>query len=436
MTGQIYIITSDRHMCQDLCRILRQALYRVTWVSSALQLSNQNDRVLACIIGPEQSIDDLSTLKRKLTNGQGGDCPPIFQYTFHNDRKQRVTLIQNGIQDVLQLPIAEEILKAKLANILRKKAQLQELNARSLTAQSLGFCEPPSIFKRRSRIMLVSNQPEKAFEWKTILARNSPHEFKSASPEMALSDTGFTPDLFVVDGTEQGLNCLRQLRSTPRLTNAATLMVTEAKDTSWAMRGVDLGVGDIVIDGFEPIEALLRIDRLLRDKLLIDRLQMSVQSGLRASITDPLTGLYNRRYALPYLNRLESTSKADDTTFALMMLDIDHFKTINDTHGHIIGDAILVAFANRIISNLRTVDLFARIGGEEFLVALPNTTPISAQTTAERIRTLITNTPYEVEGVSSQIDLTVSIGMTFGGTGKSILPAEEFDTANNPTNLT
>nr|WP_290428619.1 GGDEF domain-containing protein [Defluviimonas salinarum] len=131
-------------------------------------------------------------------------------------------------------------------------------------------------------------------------------------------------------------------------------------------------------------------------------------------MTDPLTGLNNRRYALPHLARIAERARAAGRQFAVMVLDLDRFKAINDSRGHAAGDAVLIEVAARLRGNLRAVDLLARIGGEEFLVALPDTTPEAAQATAERLRRVIGDRPVPMPDGAAAIPVTLSIGLALG----------------------
>ncbi len=131
-------------------------------------------------------------------------------------------------------------------------------------------------------------------------------------------------------------------------------------------------------------------------------------------MTDPLTGLHNRRYALPHLARIAERAQTAGRQFAVMVLDLDRFKSINDTWGHGAGDAVLIEVAERLKSNLRAVDLIARIGGEEFLIALPDTTLEAAQATAERLRRVVGDRPVPLPNGNGSIPVTLSIGLALG----------------------
>jgi len=155
---------------------------------------------------------------------------------------------------------------------------------------------------------------------------------------------------------------------------------------------------------------------------------------LKAAVSDPLTGLYNRRYAMPQLARVAEHAGATGRSFAVMVADLDHFKRINDVYGHASGDAVLVEAARRLRENLRGVDLLARIGGEEFLIVMPATPFSEARTTASRLCRKIGCEGFKVPGSKDLIDVTVSIGVTMGGIHKSG-PAADRISADNPNAL-
>jgi two-component system, cell cycle response regulator len=183
---------------------------------------------------------------------------------------------------------------------------------------------------------------------------------------------------------------------------------------------LDLGANDLVTERVGADELAHRVRALLARKSQSDRLRDTVRSGLQAAVTDQLTGLYNRRYALPHLAKMAERAQAKGRDFAVMVLDIDHFKRINDQHGHAIGDRVLAEVAQRLRDNLRAVDLIARIGGEEFLVAMPDTTAAQGQVAAERLRRMIEGAPFAAQiedgkGPCPQIKVTLSIGVAVGG---------------------
>lgn len=127
---------------------------------------------------------------------------------------------------------------------------------------------------------------------------------------------------------------------------------------------------------------------------------------------DSLTGAYNKRYLFEQLDRELRRSARHDRRLAILLFDIDHFKRLNDTHGHLVGDEVLAALSQRILRRfLRKEDLLARFGGEEFVVVLPETGPEEAMAAAERLRELIASEPFRADGKELQVTISIGVGV-------------------------
>jgi two-component system cell cycle response regulator len=136
-----------------------------------------------------------------------------------------------------------------------------------------------------------------------------------------------------------------------------------------------------------------------------------VDAKLQLALRDEMTGLYNRRYALQYLDNLVKTTHSPAVSVTVMMLDLDNFKAINDSHGHAVGDAVICETARRLSRNLRSVDLVARIGGEEFLVVLRDTSRTQASQIARRMCARIDARPFQAGTPAQHISTSISIGV-------------------------
>ena len=143
-------------------------------------------------------------------------------------------------------------------------------------------------------------------------------------------------------------------------------------------------------------------------------------ADLRLAVIDPLTGLHNRRYGLAQLQAIAESARANGAMFAVLVADIDRFKSVNDHFGHAAGDAVLVEVAQRLRQNLRAGDLVARIGGEEFLIALPNIALPEARLIAERLCTVMAEHPFHLNA-TQDLPVTLSIGLAISEAGE--LPA-------------
>ena len=223
------------------------------------------------------------------------------------------------------------------------------------------------------------------------------------------------PDCFVVHQSlmegGDGLRLVSALRARPETRQSAVILVVENGDVQTAAKGLDLGASDYIEAPFDVSELIARIRSQLRRKRYSDRLRSNVRNGLKLAVIDPLTGIYNRRYASQHMNRVMERARETDGVFAVMMIDLDKFKSINDRFGHDAGDAVLREFSRRLQENIRGVDLVARFGGEEFFVAMPDVDQHAAAAAAERIRRAVEGAPVMLPGGAGQVHVTVSIGV-------------------------
>ena len=159
------------------------------------------------------------------------------------------------------------------------------------------------------------------------------------------------------------------------------------------------------------MSCLARVRSQVRKCRYTERLRDNVQLSIEMAITDALTGLFNRRYMENHLGTLVEQAGARGKPLALLALDIDHFKSINDTHGHDAGDDVLRDFALRIKRSIRGIDLACRSGGEEFIIVMPETDMAVAASVAERLRRRIATEPFAISEGTRTIPVTLSIGI-------------------------
>jgi two-component system cell cycle response regulator len=176
------------------------------------------------------------------------------------------------------------------------------------------------------------------------------------------------------------------------------------------MRALDLGVNDYIIRPIDANELRARVRTQLRRKLYQERLRSTVTSAVELAIKDPLTGLHNRRYLDAHLDSELARAAQTGRPVCILAFDIDHFKGINDAHGHESGDDVLRDFADRLRKGVRGIDLVARYGGEEFLLVMPETDAAFAGAVAERLRSDVEKVPF-VTRSGHAIPVTVSIGI-------------------------
>lgn len=224
-------------------------------------------------------------------------------------------------------------------------------------------------------------------------------------------------DLIIVSLSLQdtdGLRLCSHLRSMDESRQIPILILVD--DTPDQMerlvRGLDLGVNDYLIRPVDQNELMARCRTQLRRKSYEDRLLTNYHLSMTLAVTDPLTGLYNRRYLESHLENLLQRAVMDDKPVGLLAMDIDHFKLVNDTHGHAVGDEVLKEFSTRIKRCVRFIDLAARTGGEEFVVIMPDSSLDTCMGVAERLREAIAEAAVKIPDQDLEIPITVSIGVS------------------------
>ncbi|MGE4612313.1 MAG: PleD family two-component system response regulator, partial [Paracoccaceae bacterium] len=339
-------------------------------------------------------------------------CPdtahiPVIMVTAHNCTEEKIRGLDAGADDFLSKPINDITLFARVRNLMRVKIMFDELKLRETTSQELGLSdllESHSFDTDESGcVLLAGNSPEQAESWSSCIQSKLPFTTIIANSEEQAADIARhnTPDVFIVCQTlangGDGLRLVSNLHSNLNTRQSAIILVVEDNDMETATKGLDLGASDYICSPFDPNEMVARLRSQMRRKKYSDKLRSNVRDGLKMAVIDPLTGLYNRRYATQHMQRIIERSGESGLPYAVIMMDLDRFKSVNDTHGHESGDRVLKEFARRLQKNLRGIDLVARLGGEEFLVVMPDTGPSEVAFAAERLRAAIDRVKFKID---------------------------------------
>lgn len=378
------------------------------------------DLILLDVALPD--IPGVEVLQRLRSDPLTRDIPVVMVAGTADPALRRAALLA-GADDYFVKPVDDALLMARLRNLRRTHEALAELGQRGDTLQALGLAEDQAGFARPGTIALVCDRPEEALRWRRDMAPHLSDQLLTLHREEALAQTSGPdcPDIFVIDGDlggrGGGLRLMSELRSRSATRHAGIVLLhPNARADDLAM-AYDMGANEAMETGHPAAELALRLRALLRRKHAADRLRATVQDGLRLAVIDPLTGLYNRRYALPRLATIADRAQMLGTCFAVMVIDLDRFKAVNDCFGHAGGDSVLAEVAHRLAENLRASDLVARIGGEEFLVALPDTGLPEAQQIAERLCRMVQEAPIALPDGRS-LSVTVSIGLAVAAGSK------------------
>lgn len=393
------------------------------------------------IIGVGQNSSKSLDLIRTMKSDPLTSDVTILVVCDNQANKTRVQALKAGADDVLSRSASEAFLLASLRNLMRRRNEDAELNLREDTRVALGFSEAAAGFGTvkpppTGTIALVTGNPKDSVSWKRRLETKLRDRIETLTPRELpdLDDGSLRPDLYVIEANlrhpSHGFALITDLRSRSISKDAGIVAIFDPTEEEAATHALDLGANAVLDTTASDDELIERIRCQLRRKAQQDRVRREIKDGLLMAITDPLTGLKNRRYAISSLKQIAENSNTNGKPFAVMMLDLDRFKRVNDTYGHPAGDAVLKAAAERIESGLRSDDIIARLGGEEFIVIMPETTPKDAQVAGERLRLMIEDIPFKLPDNDDALHLTVSIGIAVGnlGTPASLL-IEEADRA-------
>lgn len=331
----------------------------------------------------------------------------------------RFRALDAGADDVLNRPISDTLLLSRVRNLLRRRNASFDVMQRDGTSRALGFEEDATPRLTPARVSVVCYNAGSGVPCVNILqdGLQQPVQMVPGARQFSsMLDRG-TPDVLVVHGADgliehtQLLQMVCDFRARNQTCQAAQLVIVPQGEDDLAAMLLDLGAADVVFSDAPDEELVLRTARLIAAKTFEDQLRDRVRLGLQAAVTDPLTGLFNRRYAETHLQRIAKQSHLTGQPYAVVMLDIDHFKNINDRFGHAAGDRVLRELAHRLQGAMRDNDLVARIGGEEFLIVLPDTGIKAAEASGEKLRRLIGETPFGLGKGIDPLKITASVGI-------------------------
>lgn len=422
MPGRVLIVDDIASNRIALRAQLRAAYFEVVEADTglaalALAAAEQPDLILLDVMMP--GLDGLETCRR-LKRDPATTHIPVVMLTALGRQSDRIDGLEAGADDFLSKPHSHQALFARVNSLIRMKMMIDELRLRHSTSHDLGLGGTTAfnagLNLALSSIMLVSDDdglidPCTAAIRAALGCRLTLLRGESGVRGALLRDDF---DAFVIgprlaDG--EPLRVASMLRARHETRQSPVLMLFGAADLDRAILAMDLGIADYVTYPPDLPELVARLRGLVRRKYYSDQLRNAVRDTMALAVTDPLTGLYNRRYADLHLAAMVHRANDFGAPLAAMMLDLDRFKRINDGHGHATGDSVLREFARRLLENTRGVDLVARMGGEEFLVVMPDIQPDLAASVAERVRRAVENPGFQLATPGQSLDITVSIGL-------------------------
>jgi two-component system cell cycle response regulator len=382
------------------------------------------DIVLLDVMMPE--MDGFEVCRRLKTNPATHHLP-VVMVTALDQPSDRLRGLEAGADDFLTKPVSDVILIARVRSLSRLKMVTDELRMRALTSREIGMQSPEheavADAGRGGRVLLVDDRQSSYERMAEILGKEQTVEVEPDPQAALITAADGDYDLVIVSlGLENfdGLRLCSQVRSLERTRNVPILAIADSESNARMVRGLEIGVNDFLMRPIDKNELLARARTQVRKKRYTERLRDNMQMSIELALTDALTGLFNRRYMESHLGSLTEQAMARGKPLSVLVLDMDYFKAVNDTHGHEAGDDVLREFAQRVKRSIRGIDLACRYGGEEFVVVMPETDIAVATMVAERLRRRIAAEPFPIDRGTRAIEVTISIGISaFNGEGDS-----------------
>lgn len=373
------------------------------------------DIILLDVMMPD--VDGLEVC-RQLKSDLSTQHIPVILITSLDTPADRVQGFEAGADDFLPKPIDDVALMARVRSLVRLKMVTDELRSRASTGERMGIVSPLRYKDIKidgpARILLVDDRGFSIDRLTSVIGDQ--HELQVESDPNRVLKVAATGnfDLLIVSLGLTGADGLRlcsHLKSDEDTRTLPVLVLSEPEDSKRLARALDIGVNDYLVRPIERNELLARVRTQLRHSRYAEQLRSDVEQSMQMAITDQLTGLHNRRYMENHLSTHIDTAIADGKDLSILLFDIDHFKPVNDIHGHAAGDAVLAQIGNIVNTNTRGSDFGCRYGGEEFVVIMPGRETELATFIAERLRQTVSETAFIAEGIEEPLKITISIGV-------------------------
>jgi two-component system cell cycle response regulator len=342
---------------------------------------------------------------------------PVIMVTALDQPSDKIQGLDAGADDFLTKPVDDIALITRVKNLARLKMLNDEMVMRAATSQQMGLTPGGALARSLKgecgRILLVDDNGRSAARTAEMLSKTHDTFVERDIQQAVIKVAEHNFDLLIVSlslSSADGLRLCSQVRSLDRTRHLPIIIVVEPGDDARLLRGLDMGVNDYLVRPIDKNEILARVRTQIRRKRHQDFLRNSLEESVELALTDSLTGLYNRRYMEGHLRTLVEEASTSGRPLSILVADIDFFKKINDTWGHDAGDTVLREFAARFRRNTRGMDLACRLGGEEFVIVMPDTDIDQAIQVGERLRACVAADPFKIS-MTREVPVTASVGL-------------------------
>ena len=377
-------------------------------------LRERVDVVLLDVMMP--GMDGFEVCRRLKSSAQTLHIP-VVMVTALDQVSDKIQGLDSGADDFLTKPVDDIALVTRVKSLARLKMLNDEMLMRVSTSRQMGLSDEETLSRilgdNPGSVLVVDDHPRSSA--RVMSALTKVHDaYIEADPQAALMHLAEQPFDLVVTAlrleNSDGLRFCSQVRSLDRTRHLPILIMVDPGDEARLLRGLDMGINDYLMRPVDRHELLARVRTQIRRKRFSDYLRNQIRESVELSITDPLTGLHNRRYMERHLKTLIADAKRSGRSLSVLIADIDHFKAVNDTYGHDAGDTVLKEFSDRFRRYTRGVDLACRLGGEEFLIIMPDTDKGLAWQVGERVRECVASQGFRI-APGQEISVTASVGL-------------------------
>ena len=371
------------------------------------------DIILLDVMMP--GIDGFETCKR-LKADPATEQIPVVMVTALDDQIDRINGLEAGAEDFITKPVDDFALMSRIQALLRYNSVAGELRQREASGVRSGALdgEDTEQLLRPAQVLIIDGNERTSTRTARIVSDAGHNPLTLQQTDGHGAGSSETVDIVLLSLHEQSFDPLRvcahfKLGEHTRAISVIAVCDSQQKDD--AIKALDLGASDVIMAPVDPNELSARIQTQCRRRRYIEILRRRVDRGMELSVIDQLTGLYNRRYMEKQLEQWMGRASMGGQAVSVMVIDIDHFKQVNDTWGHDAGDRVLKEFSAHLKSLVRPLDIVCRQGGEEFAIVMPDTEGDMACTVADRIRGEIAEAKFEVAGVPVTLQITISAGV-------------------------
>lgn len=419
MTAQILIVDDVPANVKLLEAKLASEYYDVLTAKDgyeALEMAKKHkpDIILLDVMMP--GIDGFETCKLLKQDVDIAHIP-VVMVTALSEKSDRLKGLEVGADDFLTKPINDMALFARVKSLVRIKVLLDELRLRDKTNMQMGISSTDNSFLSDvsgAKILLVDDDQVQGKQINAKLSEMYKVDWVQESEKVMAAAMEGNYDMILMSTALSDIDGLRlasQIKSQEEIRNVPLLVLVDEDDSRLMLKALEMGINDYMTMPVDKNEMTARVRTQIRRKRYQEALKTQYQKSVSMAVTDGLTGLYNRHFLNTHLENMVHQSVKNGKKLALMIMDMDHFKQVNDTYGHDAGDRILKQLSEVIQRTARSTDLAARFGGEEFVVLMPETDEQSALTAANRMREIVEATPFVINAGGETITKTVSIGI-------------------------